>query len=386
MFTRWLTLSPQRSSLLIGPRRSGKTTLLRLRYPDLNYTTLDDLDCLDWAERDPKGFIQDLGATGIIDEIQRCPRLTIAVKHAIDQNGARFLMTGSSTLGLVDASADTLAGRIDILSLPTACWGEDRGEPTHAIFTEQAHPTHIKEGNRLLHQAVTFGQFPEVLTCETEQDKQETLTRYKNTYFTRDLMQISNIENLGGLLGILHNLAHSLGSHLEVSNFAREAGVSHPTAKKYLNALDLAQLTFQLQGYHFGPAKRFLKATKTYFADNGIIHSLNVPVGQGPLLESFVIAELEKRRKLGYLPADRLFYYKSAAGHEIDLILELGDMLYAIEIKSTRKPAAKDITNLKNFRSQKQTTTRRFLFYTGEEYATIDDVNLIPVAALFRGI
>lgn len=385
MFTRWLVLSSHRSCLLIGPRRSGKTTLLRQRYPKLRYTTLDDLDYLDWAERDPKGFIQDLGASGIIDEIQRCPRLTIAVKHAIDQDRAFFLMTGSSTLGLVDAAADTLAGRVDILSLPTACWGEELGPPTHAIFTEQANPLHIKEGNRLLDKAMTYGQFPEVLTCETETEKQETLIRYKNTFFTRDLMQLSNIENLGGLLGILHNLAHSLGSHLEVTNFAREAGVSHPTAKKYLNALGQAQLTFQLQGYHYGPAKRFLKATKTYFTDNGIIHSLNIPVGQGALLESFVISELEKRRKLGYIPTDRLYYYKSAAGHEVDLIFELADTLYAVEIKSTRKPGGKDIKNLENFEPEKKIKVKRFLFYQGEEYRTIDNTHLIPVAALFRG-
>ncbi len=385
MFKRWLDIQSSRSCLLIGPRRSGKTTLARQLYPDLKYITLDDLDYLDWAERDPKGLIQDLGTSSIIDEIQRCPRLTIAIKHAIDQDGAFFVMTGSSTLGLLDTSSDTLAGRIDILSLPTVCWGEEQGEPTHDIFTEQAHPLHIKEGNRLLQNAITFGQFPEVLTCKTESDRQKTLTRYKNTYFTRDLMQLSNIENLGGLLGILHNLVHSLGSHLEVSNFARESGVSHPTAKKYLNTLDQSQLTFQLQGYHFGPAKRFLKAARSYFADNGIIHSLNIPASQGSLMENFVIAELEKRRKLGYITTDRFYYYKSAAGHEVDLVFEQGDEIHAIEIKATRKPGARDITNLKNFKPQKKTATRRFLFYTGEEYKTIDTVNLIPIAALFRG-
>jgi len=385
MFTRWIELHGQRSCLLVGPCRSGKTTLARERYRELRYVTLDDLDYLDWAERDPKGFIQDLGTSAIIDEVQRCPRLTIAVKHAIDQRAAFFVMTGSSTLGLLDSASDTLAGRIDIYSLPTACWGEEQGEPTHAIFSEQAHPLHIKEGNRLLRQAITFGQFPEVLTCQTEKERQETLIRYKNTYFTRDMMQLSNIEHMGGLLGILHNLAYSLGSHLEVSNFARESGISHPTAKKYLNVLDQAQLTFSLQGYQFGPAKRFLKATKTYFADNGIIHSLNIPLSQGALLENFVIAELEKRRKLGYIATDRFYYYKSAAGHEVDLIIETADTLYAIEIKATRKPGAKDITTLKNFSPQKEIDTKRFLFYGGDEYATADNVTLIPIAALFRG-
>ncbi|MCF8106235.1 MAG: ATP-binding protein [Desulfohalobiaceae bacterium] len=385
MFTRWIHIPSERSTLLIGPRRSGKTTLLRHRFPDLKYTTLDDLDHLDWTGRDPKGFVQSLGNSGIIDEIQRSPKLTVAVKHAIDSYQAYLLMTGSSTLGLLDTTADTLAGRIDILSLPPACWGEDLGEPTHALFSEQAHPLQIKQGNRLLHRALTYGQFPEILTCGTEEEKHETLIRYRNTYFTRDLMQLSNIENLDGLLAILHHLANSLGSHLEITNFAREAGVSHFTAKKYLNALGQAELTFQLYGYQYGPAKKFIKAAKTYFSDNGILYSLKMPISQGPLLESFVISELEKRRKLGYIPAERLYYYKSAAGNEIDLLIEMQNTLYAVEIKSSKRPGGKDLRNLKNFSSTKKVRVKRFCFYLGEEYQSVDNVELIPVAALFRG-
>jgi len=385
MFLRWLSLPSDGSCLLVGPRRSGKTTLLRERFPDFRYATLDDLDILDWAEKDPKGLVQDLGPSGIIDEIQRHPRLTVAVKYAIDQHRATILMTGSSTLGLLDAAADTLAGRIDIFSLPTLCWGEEVGPPTHSIFRDRAHPVQIKKATRLLDQAMIFGQFPEVLACEDDEQKHQTLSRYKNTYFTRDLMQLSNIENLGGLLGILHNLVHSLGSHLEVSNFAREAGVSHPTAKKYLNALEQAQLTFQLQGYQYGPAKRHIKASKTYFADTGVIHGLGIPVTPGQLLEGFVIAELEKRRKLGFIDAERFFYYKSVAGNEIDLIFEAGGVLYALEIKATSRPDARDVRNLQEFSSPKGLEVRRFLFHAGEDYATLDNVNLVPVAALFRG-
>mgnify|MGYP000028728731 FL=1 len=385
MFQRWLTLPPDTSCLLLGPRRSGKTTFLRHRYPELRYTTLDDLDYLDWAKKDPKGFIQDLAASGIIDEIQRCPQLTVAVKHAIDSSDAFFLMTGSSSLGLLDAAADTLAGRMAIQALPPACWGENQGPPTHAILTEKASPLQLRQGNRLLRQAMTYGLFPEILTCEAETQKKELLNRYKNTFFTRDLMQLSNIENLNGLLAIFHHLLHSLGSHLEVSNFAREAGVSHPTVKKYLNALAQAQLTFSLRGYQFGPAKRFLKAAKTYFVDNGIPQSFHIRIGEGPLLENFVISEMEKRRKLGYIPAERMYYYKSSSGQEIDLLFETEDTLYAIEVKSTSNPGNKDIRNLKHFDTQKDMRVQRILFYPGEEYSERDNVYLVPIAALFRG-
>jgi len=385
MIERWLEIPADKSCLIIGPRRSGKTILLKQRYPELPYTTLDDLDHLDWAKRDPKGFISSLGSIAIIDEIQRLPLLTVAVKYAIDNQNARFLMTGSSTLGLLDAAADTLAGRIEIISLPTACWGEDEGQPVHSILEERIVHPNIKQANRLLPTALTYGQFPEVLVQESQENKHQVLINYRNTYFTRDLMQLSNIENLDGLLAIFQHLARSLGSHLEVSNFAREAGISFPTTKKYLNALQQAQLTFKLYGYQYGPAKRHIKAAKTYFADNGIIHSLNAGVSEGQLIENFVIAELEKRRKLGMIPAEQFYYYRSVAGREIDLIFEVNDTLYIIEIKATKRPGPRDFQNLKQFEDRRKRPIKRFLFYSGEEYSTVDGIRLIPIGALHRG-
>ena len=96
-----------------------------------------------------------------------------------------------------------------------------------------------------------------------------------------------------------------------MSNFAREAGISHSTTKKYLNALQQAQLTFRIYGYQFGPAKRYIKSAKTYFADNGIIHSLKIGISSGQILENYVLAELEKRRKIGMIKADQFYFYKS---------------------------------------------------------------------------
>ena len=385
MFSRWLDIPEQKSCLIIGPRRCGKTTLLRHRYPDLKYVTLDDLDLLDWAKRDPKGFVSDLKGSAIIDEIQRHPILTVAVKYAVDNEGARFIMTGSSNLGLLDAVADTLAGRIEILSLPTLCWGESHGAPGHAIFIEEAAFMEIKTSRRSMASVLKYGLFPEVVSQTNEEERQKLLQNYKSTYFTRDLMQLSNIENIDGLLSIFNHLARSIGSHLEVSNFARESGMSHQSTKKYLNALNQAQLTFTLRGFQYGPAKRYLKASKTYFADNGILGSLNVEVALGQRIENFVVSELEKRRKLGFIPADGFYYYKSGTGHEIDLIFEMNNCLYACEIKATEHPGPKDYRHLRNFEDRLKRPVKRFLFYMGDEYKKQNDITLIPIASLFRG-
>ncbi|MBM3297179.1 MAG: ATP-binding protein, partial [Candidatus Aminicenantes bacterium] len=239
MFERWIKFDfgVTKGVLILGPRRSGKTTLLKGRFHDFTYSTLDDLDALSWADKDPKGFVQSLGSAFIIDEIQRSPRLTVAVKYAIDNLGARALLTGSSSIGLLDSAADSLAGRISLCHLPTACWGEDAGPPQHGLLGAPAAYPVLAEGRRLLEEAILYGQFPEILCQTINESKRQILLNYRDTYFTRDLMQMSNIENLDALLAIFHHLARSIGSTLEVSNFAREAGVSFPTAKKYLGTL-----------------------------------------------------------------------------------------------------------------------------------------------------
>ena len=386
MFTRWIDLPTKKSVLLLGPRRSGKTTLLKKRFPGYAYATLDDLDNLDWARSDPKGFVQSLGKTAIIDEIQRHPLLTVAVKFAIDEEQSRFLMTGSSSAGLLDASADSLAGRIDIRALTTACWGEDEGPPTHRIFESQAPLKQRKLAQRQLADARQFGQFPEVLTVATGQDKMEILRNYRDTYFTRDLMMLSNLENLDGLMVLYHHLSRSIGSLLETSNLAREAGISFPTAKKYLNSLVQSQLVFRLTGYQYGPAKRYVKAGKVYLADMGIAAAFGTPLAIGQQLENFVIAELEKRRKLGFLRADRLHHYRSGAGREIDVIIDSGETCMAIEIKSTEVPGKRDLRNLEDFAGTMNRPVRCVLFHTGLDYKRIGKVELIPVAALYRGV
>lgn len=390
MFERWFA-PPDTSYLLLGPRRAGKTTILKSLYRDFTYATLDDFDFLSWARRDPKGFVASLAPRGIIDEVQRVPEVTVAVKHLLDERRLRVVMTGSSSIGLLDAAADTLAGRIAIRHFPTACWGEEEGPPTHEIFGGRLDPKSLADASRRLEEALVYGGFPEVVTRATPGEKLETLKMYRDTFFTRDLAQLSNIENIEGLLAILHHIGRSIGSHLEVSNFARESGLSHPTAKRYLNILGQSGLGFKLYGHHFGPAKRYLKAAKLYFADNGIFKALGSEVSRGQLLENFVISELEKRRKLGFIKTDQFYYFKSSSGAEIDLIIEEEEVLRIVEVKATEQVHPRDLRNLREYAGHAKGTAgpgkpvRAHLFYLGKEYLEEDGIHCIPIAALWRG-
>jgi hypothetical protein len=347
--------------------------------------TLDDFDYFTLAEEDPKGLV---GSTKklIIDEVQRVPKLTVAVKYAIDELNAQIVLSGSSRIGLLDSTADSLAGRIHIIDLPTTCWGEELGSPNHKIFDPDSHdPLVIKEGQRQLEGALRFGGFPEVAVAAKPDQKHSILKNYRDTYFTRDLAQLSNLENISGLMAILTHYGLSIGSLTQISHFRNESGLSHPTAKKYVQVIYQSSLGFQLLGYQYGPAKRYLKAAKSYFSDNGMITALNLQCSQGQILENFVISELEKRRKLGFINSDQFFYYNSAGGAEIDLVFEQEEFIYAIEIKSTKKPQKKDIRSLKDFVSQGPKKRKGFLFYTGEKFLDMDGISCIPVAAIYRG-
>lgn len=357
---------------------------LKKNFPDFKYLTLDDLDVLALAEKDPKALLEG-NPKVILDEIQRVPRLTIAAKFSIDEQVATVLMSGSSRIGLLDASADSLAGRIQILELPPCCWGEEFGEPTHSIFEDQASLPQILQAQRKLESFLKYGGFPEVVSAKDETEKKEILENYRNTYFTRDLSLLSNIQDVTGLRAMLNHYALSIGNITQIENFRHEANLNHITAKKYLQSLYQSGLGFTLAGYQHGPSKRYVKGSKSYYCDTGMISALGTQCSRGQIVENFVISEIEKRRKLGFYKTDQLFFYKNNSGFEIDLILVENQKLKAVEIKSTLRPSRKDINNLKEFVGMDKENRSGYLFYLGEDYYSIEDIRCIPVAALYRG-
>ena len=383
MFKRWLEPPLRKSVLLVGPRRAGKSTLLKSYFKNHRYITLDDLDLLSWARRDPKDFVEKLGPRFIIDEAQRAPELAIACKWAIDEKKAHLVLTGSTGLELFQSTTETLAGRVEVLELPPSCFGENAGP--RQSFRDMTPPEQMT-ASRKLNDFMRFGGFPEIVSQVTSGEKDALLRNYKNTYFTKDLADLSSLENLEGLRAMYQALIRGLGSRYEVSSLSRESGLSVPTTKKYLNSILQSGLGFKLYGYHHGPVKRHISAAKTYFCDNGVLTSLSDDVSHGQLVESFVISEIEKRRKLGIIRADQLFYYESVGGRDIDLIVEEPEQVTAIEIKASHSIGGRDLRTLREFVLKPNSNKRlkKIMYYGGTSIAQEGEIEIRPFWTLWR--
>lgn len=387
MFTRWLNLQKAKKSiLLIGPRRSGKSTYLKSVFKNYKYFTFDDLDILEQSKKDPMGWIQSLGTHFIIDEVQRNSQISIAIKWAIDEKKVHCILTGSTGLNLLDKSSESLAGRIQIFYMTPACFGENFGEPL-TLSEYQSKYEFAKLARREFEKFKQYGGFPEVLSAD-ENDKHELLAIYKNSYFTRDVASLNNIENVEGLRALYLALIRGIGCRYEVSSLLKETGLSTPTVKKYLNTLIQSGLMFKLYGYHLNEAKRYISSAKSYFIDVGILQALSNDFSTGQLIESFVISEIEKRRLLGFIKADSLFYFESAGGREVDLIYEEPDRVTAVEIKSTKNISGRDLRSLREFNIKSKKNLRKIIYYTGNDFLQEKDddkyIEIRPIFSLFR--
>jgi predicted AAA+ superfamily ATPase len=383
MFNRWLKLNNKKSLILLGPRRVGKSTLLKMLFPSYQYVTLDDLDELEYSKKDPKEFINKLGNHFIIDEAQRNTIITLPLKKLIDEKKIHFILTGSVGLNLKDSVGDTLAGRVDIKYLPPCCFGEHLGDKINSIL----HPMNIKdikEASRKIEDYIQYGGFPELLLPENENIRDDLLKNYKNTYFTRDLAALTNIENVEGLKAIFQALMKGIGSRYEYSSLQKESGLTYITTKKYLNTLLSSGLAFKLYGYHLGTAKRYISAAKTYFIDNGIINAMTDECSKGQLVENMIVSEIEKRRQINEIQCDELFYYESAGGREIDVIVEEKKQITAIEIKASATITGRDLRNIRELDLKTKKPIRKWIIYLGNEMYHEDEILILPYCHFFR--
>ena len=355
------TLSDTPVVLIVGPRRAGKTTLVRgMGHADRTYVTLDDQTVLDVARSDPTGFIRGLDRA-IIDEIQRAPDLLLAIKRTVDEDyrPGRFLLTGSANVMTLPKVADSLAGRIETIRLLPLARAEVEGKaPT---FLDRLFQGKLQSGHEAvigddIRRLVLLGGFPEAISRPTERRRQDWARSYLNSVLTRDLRDIGEVENLTELPKFVRLLAEHSGRLVNYSQLGSNIDVSHKTGQRYVAMLEQIFLVATLQPWYTNALKRIAKTPKLHFLDAGLLAAarglnfgrVKTSRGEfGALLESFVFSEVLKLMTASGLQLTP-YHFRDQQMHEVDIVLERDDgMIAGIEVKASATVRSSDFAGLR---------------------------------------
>ena len=351
--------------VLHGARQTGKSTLAKAiagaAHPAAYYT-LDDAAVLGAATDDPASFVAGLEGAVVIDEIQRAPDLFLAVKAAVDRDRSpgRFLLTGSAQLMLLPRLADTLAGRIEVLTLNPFTQGEMaavRETFVERVFAPTATlPAPAAAASAAeLRERVAVGGYPEAVARGTATRRAAWFRAYVATATERTVRDVSEIAGLPDLRRLLAALAYRSGSLVNAADLSRTLAVPQTTLQRYLALLEIAFLVRRLPAWSANLTSRLIKTAKIYVTDSGLqTHLLGgdadrlgeEPMRFGQVLEGFVVNEIDRQSTWSDVPV-RLMHYRTHAGREVDLVLEdERGRVVGIEVKATASPRAADFKGL----------------------------------------
>ena len=347
--------------LIVGPRRAGKTTLVRkLGGADRTYITLDDQTALEAAQADPTGFIRGLDRA-IIDEIQRVPNLLLAIKKTVDEDyrPGRFLLTGSANVLTLPRVADSLAGRMETIRMLPLARAEIAGKAPS--FLDRLFAGTLQDdrkaiiGDELIELAL-LGGYPEVIRRESERRRQDWAHAYLTSVLTRDLRDIADIEKLTELPKFVRLLAEHSGQLVNYSQLGGSINVSHKTGQRYVALLEQIFLVSTLQPWYTNTLKRIVKTPKLHFLDSGLLAAARglsferVKAERGllgALLESFVFSEVLKLMSASNLRLTP-YHFRDQQMHEVDIVLERDDgMIVGIEVKASATVKSSDFAGLR---------------------------------------
>lgn len=339
--------------ILTGPRRSGKTTLLRHLFSAMHYVLLEDPDVVARVNADPRGFLDSFSCPVLLDEIQNTPTLFNYIRTAIDAHPSRcgqWILTESQEAPLMQGVSESMAGRA-------------------AIF--QLLPFSVDESARV---SPLLGGFPEVLSKPDVADI--WFRSYVQTYLERDIRKISMIRDLSTFRRFMALLASRCGQMLNKTDLAAPLGVSVPTITQWLSILEITGQIVLIAPYYENFGKRLVKTPKIYFVDSGLLCHLlgiqnkdmllNSPFN-GAVHEGFVASEILKHR-LNHGQNKGLYYFRDRQGLEVDFLLDQGNNeLVLLEVKSTSTPMPRDASAMcslmKNIHGK---TLSSILVHTGQ--------------------
>jgi predicted AAA+ superfamily ATPase len=363
--------------VVTGARQTGKSTLVqRLAPGKRRYHSLDDLDVLDAARRDPEGLIG--GADPVtLDEIQREPELLHAVKRAIDRRRTpgRFLLTGSANLLLMRRVSESLAGRASYLTLWPMTRREQRGQGRSGLWEElvaardedwldllAAQPDEPEDWRAL----ALRGGFPTpAVALRRPAERAIWFDGYVRTYLERDLQDLASINALPDFRRLMRAACQRIGGLVNQTELGRDTALAQPTVHRWLNLLETSYLLVRLPAYAVNRTKRLIKSPKLYWGDTGVALHLGGMEPGGAHLENLVLHDLLAWRD-GRLDRAELGYWRTSNGEEVDFVIEAGSRLLPIEVKAGARPRLSDAANLRTFRSEYGKKARAgLLLHTG---------------------
>ncbi|MGZ0015661.1 ATP-binding protein [Yeosuana sp. AK3] len=369
-----LNLSKQYKAVaVVGPRQSGKTTLVKAVFLNKPYKSLENPDTRAFALEDPRGFLDQFPNGAILDEVQRTPELFSYLQQILDENAgvAQFILTGSNNFLLQQNISQSLAGRVGYLNLLPFSLSEIKNKVPKTI-------------NDILFK----GFYPPLY--DTVFETQKWFSNYIRTYVERDVRQLKNIENLVVFERFMKLCAGRVGQLLNKSALAIEVGVDSKTIESWIGILEASFILFRLKPHHNNFNKRLVKMPKLYFYDVGLAsallgvqnaNQLDLHPFKGSLFENMVVVELLKQR-FNKGASNNLYFWRDSKGSEIDVIIDNFDVLIPVEIKSG-KTVTKDYFKGLNYWNKMTGFTGGKIVYGGQDYQKRSHgIDVIPITLL----
>lgn len=356
---------------LLGPRQSGKTTLARVCFPDKPWVSLEDPDVRLAAQTDPRGFLAQYPDGLILDEVQRAPELLSYLQGMVDRDArpGRFILTGSHQPRLQEAIAQSLAGRTAVLTL----WPLSLAE--------------LRQSGALLEDAfarIVRGTYPRVERDGL--DPGRFYAGYVQTYLERDVRALLQVRDLTAFQRFVTLLAGRIGQLVNLTALANDVGVSVPTLRQWLSVLQATYLVFELPAWSINVRKRVVKSSKLYFADTGLAAwLLGIETAEqarrdplrGALYENLLIADALRSLANRGVRAE-LFFYRDAAGHEVDLLIRRQGRLIPYEIKSAATFTRDFLKGLRHLKDELgDALAPGFVLYDGPVALNVEGVRIV---------
>jgi uncharacterized protein len=358
----------KRGVLLLGPRQTGKSTLIRSLRPDLSINLMQEQQYLQFA-RNPSELQERVAEsrprTIFIDEVQRLPGLLNSIQVLIDEGpkGLRFLLTGSSARKLRRGQANLLPGRIIHFELGPLTLGEIGYDA---------------DVRRML----AYGSLPGIWTENDRQEREDVLNTYAATYVKEEIQAEALTRNLEGFSRFIFAIAARATLPLDFSKLASQAAITRASAIRFVEILEDTLLVFRVEPFTRQRVRRIVQHPRIFFFDNGVLNGLLGSFGVsedriGMLFENLVASQLYHAAHAHGVSL-RISSYRTEHGAEVDLIVERDGKVWAVELKASRNVGPSDLTGLKSFAEYFGEKHEAVVAYLGTTERKIGNVHVLP--------